>query len=522
MSKPLPNERLFYLLTVLLLAVSMTGCAASKKAVRQEKKPAREVDHDEQARLFAESYARSFKPQTQPKEPKATQENKPTKIADATWNSIRQRKIDASKPVTLAELVDIALRNSPSTRQAWYNAALELAKEKQEAAALYPSIEASSVLTKQRQTANIATKKLDQKQYSAGLDLTYLLLDLGGRSASIEETKQKLAAANLQYNQAVQDLVLAVEEAYYNFYSAQSAQDAAESNVATSRKDFDAAKARFDAGVAVKLDVLQSQSDYEDALYSLEVAKGQVKNSRALLAQALGLAADTEFQIALPSKELPQWLMSDDVSALIDKAVVQRRDVAASRANLASKKAAVRAANSDLWPSLNFGSTLGRDWYDMRVGAPQKAKDYNYSGSLQLKWYVFDGFYLLNKKREAQAEMDVAMEELIDTEIQASTDVWIKYQDYKSAVSKLEFSKSLFDTATASYELAFAGYKAGIGSILDLLQAQNNFSDAASKLIQSKQDVFVAFAQLAHATGTISAPAREDNARGMINTAREQ
>jgi outer membrane protein TolC len=61
-----------------------------------------------------------------------------------------------------------------------------------------------------------------------------------------------------------------------------------------------------------------------------------------------------------------------------------------------------------------------------------------------------------------------------------------------------------------------------VGSILDLLQAQNKFSDASSKLIQSKQDVFVAFAELAHATGSISVQRKEDSIKGQDNTAREQ
>ncbi|MFA5096854.1 MAG: TolC family protein, partial [Candidatus Omnitrophota bacterium] len=95
-------------------------------------------------------------------------------------------------------------------------------------------------------------------------------------------------------------------------------------------------------------------------------------------------------------------------------------------------------------------------------------------------------------------------------------------QNYKAAVSKLEFSKSLFETATASYELAFAGYKAGVGSILDLLQAQNKFSDAVSKLIQSKQDVFVAFAELTHATGALSAARQDGNTGKQDIAAREQ
>ncbi|MDD5654232.1 MAG: TolC family protein, partial [Candidatus Omnitrophica bacterium] len=398
MTKPPLNERVVLLLCVFFLLVSMTGCASSGKDVRKDM-AARETKHSEEARSFAESYALDRKEAEKPAASGVSEAPKVSRPVDSAWSSIRRRMIDTSKPLALAELVDIALRNNPSTRQAWYNASVELAKKKQEEAVLFPAVTVSSSAAGERQVATRAVNKINQREYSVNAELTYLLFDFGGRSASIEEMVQTLSAANFQYNQSVQDLVLTVEKGYYDFYSAQSAYDAAQSDVATSKKDFEAARARFEAGVAVKLDVLQAQSDYEDALYSLEVAKGDFKNSRALLAQSLGLAPDTEFQIALPSKELPKWIMGDDVSLLIERAVMERHDLASSRATLLSKKAAVRAANSDLWPTFNLGSTVGRDWYDYRAGNGQRAKDYNYSGFLQMIWNLFDGFYLLNKKR---------------------------------------------------------------------------------------------------------------------------
>ena len=255
MIKPLAKKRAFLFLCSFFISVAAAGCAASPKAIRKDK-VTREVKHNEEARKFADSYVQGKKSEEKTKVLKAPEASKPSKSADATWNSIRQRKVDASKPLTLSELIDIALRNNPLTRQAWYNAALQLAKEKQEEAALFPAIGVFPELTKEKKTANITSKKINQREYSVNVELTYLLFDFGGRSASIEETVQKLAAANFQYNQAVQDLLLAVGEAYYGFYSAQSVYDAAVSTVMTSKKDFDAAKARFDAGVVVRLDVL--------------------------------------------------------------------------------------------------------------------------------------------------------------------------------------------------------------------------------------------------------------------------
>jgi outer membrane protein TolC len=78
----------------------------------------------------------------------------------------------------------------------------------------------------------------------------------------------------------------------------------------------------------------------------------------------------------------------------------------------------------------------------------------------------------------------------------------VKYYDFNTAVQKLQFSQSYFDTTVNSYDLALESYNAGLKSILDLTQAQSDLSSARSRLIQSKQDVFVFLAALAHSTGT--------------------
>jgi outer membrane protein len=91
----------------------------------------------------------------------------------------------------------------------------------------------------------------------------------------------------------------------------------------------------------------------------------------------------------------------------------------------------------------------------------------------------------------------------MQAELEASADVWIKYYDFRTAAQKLVFSESFLETSKNAYDLALESYKAGLRSILDLLDGESKLSDARSKLIQSKKDLFVALANLAHSTGSI-------------------
>lgn len=428
-----------------------------------------------------------------------------SKSPDQVWASILEQKIDPSRPLALVELVDIALHNNPSTRQTWDAARASEAKKKQAESALYPQVTASAAIEKERVIATQKKYNVNSLGYGPSVNITYLIFDFGGRAATIDAACEAMIAANFQFNQAFQDLLLAVETSYYELHSSYSTLKAAEADLENAKTSFIAAQQRYEVGLVAKLDVLQAKSNYESSLFNLEVAKGQIKTAKANLAKAIGFPADTPFEIAEPAKEVPTEINEENVSSLIKEAIDNRPDISALQASLRAKKSLVRAAKSDLWPKLNGSGSGGAMWHKFPGSTiSENEHECGYNAGLSFDWDVFDGFYNLNKAREAQIEAEAERSRLIQAELEASADVWIRYYDFRTAVKKLVFSESFLDTSKMSYDLALESYKAGLKSILDLLDAESRLSDARSKLIQSKKDVFVALANLAHATGSIS------------------
>ena len=429
----------------------------------------------------------------------------PAKIDNSSWQSLRQQKIDTSKPLTLPELVNFALQNNPSTKQAWNSARAAEAVKAQRESLLYPGATVAATLAREAAKQNIRSADYNDLKIGPEVDLTYLLLDFGGREADIKQTTDLLLAANYQFNQSIQDLLFDVENTYYSFYSAKSSLDAAQADLETAKTAYDAADTRHKAQLASKLDVLQAKSTYENSLFSLEGAKGQVKAAKAQLAQTIGISADTEFDIADPEKPLPTSLSEDDVTKLINDAMDKRPDIAAQKAAVEASKAAIKSANSALYPSISANGTAATDRYHYYGVNDERHYDASYSAYLTFNWDLFDGFNNLNKKREAEMTSEVERAKLIEAQLAASADVWTKYYNFKTAVSQYGFGESLLETAQTSYELALESYNNGLKSMLDLLNAQSELSDARSKLIQTKKGLFVSLADLAHATGSLYA-----------------
>ncbi|NLE67822.1 MAG: TolC family protein [Lentisphaerae bacterium] len=405
-------------------------------------------------------------------------------------------------PASLAELVLAALSNSPTTVQAWQAARAAEAARRQATSQYYPSLEVSGQASEQKSDAT--GQDIRTTSYGPAANLTWLLLDAGGRGGRIESAEQELVAANFNYNRAWQDLLRDVASAYYALYSAQASVQAARDNVEATDKTYQAARQKEAAGLATRLDVLTARSDYEESLSSLESAKGAALNARGSLAVAVGLPADTELQIAPPSGEPPTRLTQESVRALVDSALGLRPDVAARRANLNAKLAEVQSANSGLWPSLSVGAQAGKTWNSYDLDSIEDNDSYTYMGYLALKWQIFDGFLTVAKKRKAQAEAEAARAALMASELAASSDVWSSYQDFQTAIQKYAFSKAYLESSKESYDLALEGYDAGLKSILDLLNAQSKLSSARNQMIQNEKDLYMALVKLAHAAGRIT------------------
>lgn len=431
-------------------------------------------------------------------------DNKASKAYDSEWIVLRNKKLGSSGPLNLNELIEIAIENNPSTRSAWQNAKAQEAAKIQADSQWYPQISASGNYTRSRKDSTQKANDIDSKSYGGGSQVSWLILDFGERDANSRAAHYSLLAANFEFNQAIQDLILEVEISYYTLYSAKARLEASQMTAQDAQVTFHSAKQRLAVGLAAKLDVLQAESDYDEALFALEDSKDEVESARAALANALGFPADTEFKIAQPIWKEPSHIAEKDVYQFIEEALEKRPDIAASRATLLAKEAAVIAANSALFPNLSLGGSADKTWSKNFVDVTTKQRDYEYAGFLEIQWDVFDGFSNYAQKKQAQAEAEGQRQSLIQDELALAADVWTKYYAYEASLGKLKYSQAFLQASKESYDLALEGYRAGLKSILDLINAQDNLAAARSSLVQSKKDVLVAFAQLQHATGSLN------------------
>ena len=423
---------------------------------------------------------------------------------DDVWSGLRSQAPDLSHPLTLTEITDAALRNSPATRQAWQEARAASAQVQYAEGYFMPTVTGVAEVDRRGVSSDDAAVRMDYLRYGPGVQVSYLILNFGGgRQAAVQQALQSVYAANFGFNRALQDTILAAELAYYGVVGAQAAAEAAQAAVTDATTALEAARTRLEAGLGVQLEVLQAQAGLDQARLAETDAKGRLATARGLLAQALSLPADTTVQVAPPVGDTPAELPESDMRRLMDEALARRPDIAALRATKAAREAAVRVAGATAWPSLFLNGSVLHNSYETLSGKDMGNDQWPYGATLSLQWTLFDGLQTASAKRTAQAQAEAARETLRAAELAASADVWNRYQQYQTALERHRFATASLASATASHQLAMDSYKAGLAGILDLLGAETALAQARSGVVAARQDVFAALANLAHATGRL-------------------
>lgn len=402
------------------------------------------------------------------------------------------------RQLTLGDIVDLALRNNPSTRIAWQNARAAAAAYGSQRGAYYPTIDGQVGATRIKTLATQGRTAVEQTTYGPSLSLSWLLFDFGGRSGAIEGARQALIASDFTHNATIQQVVLQVEGAYFDYVASRALLEAQRQTVDEARANLAAAQERRRVGVATVADELQARTALSQALLALETTEGTLQTTRGALAVAIGVPANTPYDVQPPDTTLAVAGIADSVGTLIDRAVRDRPDLAAAVADSAQASAHVREMRGARLPSLSLDGTGTRTYLRSLPNGGN-----SYTLTLGLRIPLFAGFSRAYDQVQAEAQARAAAARLDATRQQVIFEVFSSYYALQTATRRVRTADDLLASARQSHEVALARYKAGVGTVLDLLAAQSALADARAQQVQARWIWRTALAQLAHDAGIL-------------------
>lgn len=400
--------------------------------------------------------------------------------------------------MTLVQLTDLALERNPGTRAGWAairasEAGVELAR-----AGYWPQLGASLSGQRSRSLNFSGLPANIQTRYGANISLSYMLWDFGVRSGALDQGKFELASAKLTRDQSMQDVILLVEQAYYQVLGLQAVVEVNRQSLQDADTNLLAARDRRASGLATVGDVYKAEAARAGSKLALQQAEGQLAAARGLLATAVGATPDSVLQLAVWVDELSAEMPQQTVESMMADARDARPALLAAKAQQQAAAANLTATRGKGLPTLNFDANAGRTQV-RDVGDSSQ-----FSALLSLKIPLFAGFADRAAVRQAEARVESAQVSVDELRAQVELQVWQSYQSLLTAVATLDSSAAQLKSAALAADVSNARYKSGLETILEVLIAQNTLANARVQQVQARLDLATARTALGHAAGGLN------------------
>lgn len=410
--------------------------------------------------------------------------------------------------LALARAVAMALCADPEVAAAWRTQLSSQASMEAERSAYWPTLQGVASSGRANRKTRYdgfpeADSSLNARTSGYGLSLNWVLYDFGLREARVESARQLLNAASSSRVEKIQAVVLNTSKAFYQVQASRALLQARQSIEALAADSLRVTTAKHQAGAGEQADRLQAQTTYEQAQLERVLAEGDLATAEGALASAVNLSPSAPLRLEAldePNGEEQRFMQS--VDALMEQARQDHPSVETARAQWSSSLARAEAERAQGRPTVSLYSNYRHDDTPVdQVASRQQIE--TWTVGLQVSVPIFDGFLSRRRARAAEEEAGAREQDVRNAERTIALSVWRSRQALAARTQALAISRRLVASASQSHRVALGRYKAGVGSIIELLNAQNDLAAAQQRRVGSVVDWYTARLQLAADLGEL-------------------
>jgi outer membrane protein len=328
--------------------------------------------------------------------------------------------------------------------------------------------------------------------YSTGLTSSLNLFDGGRRWNEVKRTRYDVGAAEANEVTQQYSLALQVKTQYYAILAAREAEAAAQAQLKLAMEQLNSSIQRTRAGVATMSDSLRSVILVGNGQLALITARNNVRVASSALTRLVGSEA---LLTAQPSDTLDRGLAPVDSSALA-ALLDQAPTVKQTEAQLASAQAAVTSAKTPYLPSIDLTYSRSGNGFGATYGVTGNPLAYTNNFNVRMSYTLFNNFQREDALSRAEVQADLVKAQVRDTRLAAQQTLVQQIAALRSAQQRIVIQQATLDASLEDLRVQQQRYSLGASVFLDVLTSQSTLDAARSALIQARQDVRVARAQL--------------------------
>jgi outer membrane protein TolC len=420
--------------------------------------------------------------------------------------------IEPGHRYNLGELIDLAQRLNPETREAWEQARQAALAVGLVDSSYAPQVSIEAIGGFQRTPLPIPTNLIPKgyfiantKEFIPQLALKWLLFDFGRRDGLEQTAKANSFVANVAFTGAHQKLIFNVSRAYFTLGGARGRVSAARQALQTAEIVQDTAQSRRETGVGTSVTLAQAQRQTAQARFNLIKVSGDERKAYTDLIATIGLEADTRMEIADSSERPLPAQPPEEIEPLLREALANRPDVIAALGRIEAAQGMLKSRRAAYYPEVALGAQAYQNIGSLSTDGSAYYNVNKPGGNilLTIKVPLYDGGARDSGTAIAQSEVAAAREKLDQVRDTAVQQVVSAYNDLKTSLASYTAALALREAARTSYDAAFDAYHHGVGTYTEVASEQTSLARADAEMSDAHANAFTAAAALALATGAV-------------------
>ena len=409
----------------------------------------------------------------------------------------------APPPLTLKDAEAMALKNHPQVQAAQFDYQASQQAIAEARAAYLPTLEGDVTGSQANPQSRIGAGYLSASRlwdrFSQGVTLSQLITDSGRTHNLVASSRLQSQASSQTYQATRYDVLLRVNQAYFEALAAQATIKVAQETVASRQLLVDQVTALAQSKLRSQLDVSFASVSLAQAKLLLIRSQSAVQQSFAELSRALG--TDQSQSFTLVEESLPPSPPLDSAD-LVSQAFQQRPELAGLRLERESAYKFERAERDLAYPTASLIAVGGFIPFIHQQTTAPVANEYE-SAAINVQIPIFNGGLFAARREAAHLRSQAADQRVRNLEESVARDVRVAWSDSTTAYHQLDVTAELLRESTMALDLAQGRYNLGLSSIVELTQAQLNLTQAEVENLNAKYDYQRLYAVLQYSTGML-------------------
>lgn len=342
-----------------------------------------------------------------------------------------------------------------------------------------------------------------------GLTLSQNIFTAGKLDAATKSTEAARTSAELNLDAARAQLALDVAKAYYDAVASEQLTQIADSTLAQAERTLQQTQVSRSIGASAEFDLLRARVSRDNQRPVVIQARGNRDVALLRLRQLLGISLTKPLTLTTPIRDdgiagaepvavqlsQPMMLPGREAGVVADTSVAHRASVKSAEAIVTSQEYALRAANWNRLPSLQFSSLYQRFGYPPDgTFLPNSFSQFypNWTAALGLSFPVFLGGKLTGDRMIAEANYAEAKQNLAQTKELAELDALTALTTLTQSNAAYAASIGTDEQAAKAYSIAEVRYREGISTQVELEQSRTQYQQARLNRVQAARDLEVA------------------------------